>query len=111
MPTETYPMSLWYDDEDLAAIFDYAEAHQVEENGRYDVSRPSRINIWTHTWSTPALKDESSIMFSVVFDSESGTLTSVMMLPGFDMDVFFDELARLEWPALGRLVHGKRITD
>jgi hypothetical protein len=101
-------LRLRYDRPDLKQIFRYAEAHDVERNGRYDLRIPPRLNIWTHTWSNAGCKAESCVMFSLEFDWESAILMSVMLMPGFDWEAFVDELARLERAALGTSVYGKR---
>jgi hypothetical protein len=47
-------------------------------------------------------------MFSLEFDWNKASLMSVMMQPGYDWQVFLDELARLEKAALGDTVYGRR---
>ena len=41
------------------------------------------------------------------FDWNTASLMSVIMQPGYDWQVFLDELARLERAALGDVVYGK----
>jgi hypothetical protein len=40
-----------YERAGLKQILRYAKAHDVEFSGRYDLRKPPRLNIWTHTWS------------------------------------------------------------
>jgi hypothetical protein len=43
------------------ALFRYAHAHDVEQGGRYD-ARSGAINLWSHPWSEPRMREESTIM-------------------------------------------------
>ena len=47
-------------------------------------------------------------MFSLEFDWNTSTLMSVMLMPGYDWEIFLDELARLERATLGDTVYGRR---
>ena len=47
-------------------------------------------------------------MFSLEFDLNTASLMSVMLQPGYDWQVFLDELATLERAALGEVGYGKR---
>jgi hypothetical protein len=107
MNAEHVRINLRYDRSDLRAILRYARTHDVELNGRYDIRIPPRLNIWTHNWSSPGCRAESSLMFSLEFDWAVAALMSVMLQPGYDWAVFLDELARLERAALGDVVYGK----
>lgn len=108
MNAETVQINLRYDRADLKQILRYAKAHDIERNGRYDFRMPPRLNIWTHTWSNAGCKEESCVMFSLEFDWKTASLMSVMLMPGYDWQVFLDELARLECAALGDVVYGRR---
>ncbi len=108
MNAELVRVNLRYDRADLEFLFRYAQAHDVERAGRYDVRRPPRLNVWTHTWTTPGCRAESSLMFTLEFDWNTASLMSVMLQPGFDWEVFLDELATLGRAALGDVVYGKR---
>jgi hypothetical protein len=108
MNAETVRVNLRYDRADLEFLLRYAHAHDVGQVGRYDLRRPPRLNIWTHTWANPACRAESSLMFSLEFDRNTSSLMSVMLQPGFDWEAFLDELAKLEMAALGDVVYGKR---
>jgi hypothetical protein len=108
MNAENVRINLRYDQADLRSLLRYAKAHDVERAGRYDFRRPPRLNIWTHTWIHPGCRAESSLMFSLAFDWNTALLMSVILHPGYDWEIFLDELARLERAALGNTVYGKR---
>ena len=107
MSPEHVRINLRYDRSDLRAILRYARTHDVELNGRYDIRIPPRLNIWTHNWSSPGCRAESSLMFSLEFDWASAALMSVMLQSGYGWAIFLDELARLERAALGDVIYGK----
>jgi hypothetical protein len=107
MNAENVRVNLQYERADLKTILRYAKEHDVELNGRYDLRKPPRLNIWTHTWSNPGCRAESSLMFSLDFDWNTSSLTLVMLQPGYDWQIFLDELAKLEKTALGNVVFGK----
>jgi len=46
-------------------------------------------------------------MFSLEFDWNTASLMSVTMQPGYNWQIFLDELARLERAALGKVVYGQ----
>jgi hypothetical protein len=108
MNAENVRINLRYDQGDMKSLWSYAKAHDVERDGRYDVRRPPCLNIWTHTWIHPGCRSESSLMFSLEFDWNTASLMSVVMQPGYDWQVFLDELAKLEKAALGDTVYGRR---
>ena len=108
MNAEYVRINLRYDEADLKALLQYAKAHDVERDGRYEIRKPPRLNIWTHNWIHPGCRAESSLMFSLEFDWNTASLMSVMLLPGYDWQVFLDELASLECAALGDTVYGRR---
>jgi hypothetical protein len=107
MNAENVRVNLRYERPDLKAVLRYAKEHDVEREGRYDLRKPPRLNIWTHTWSNPGCRAESSLMFSLDFDWNTSSLTLVMLQPGYDWQIFLDELAKLEKAALGSVVYGK----
>jgi len=111
MNSENVQTTLRYDRTDLKSLLRYAKAHDVELDGRYDIRKPPRLNIWTHNWIHPGCKAESSLLFSLKFDWKTASLMSVMLQPGYDWAIFLDELARLERAALGDTVYGKRRTE
>ena len=108
MNAENVRINLRYDQADLKSLLQYAKVHDVERDGRYDIRKPPRLNIWTHNWNHPGCRAESSLMFSLEFDWNTASLMSVMLQPGYDWQIFLDELARLETAALGEIVYGKR---
>ena len=108
MNAENVRINLRYDRADLKSLLQYAKVHDVDRDGRYDIRRPPRLNIWTHTWSNPGCRAESSMMYSLLFDWHAASLMSVVLQPGYDWAIFLDELARLERAALGDVVYGKR---
>ena len=108
MREQTVRINLRYDREQLKQMLRYAKVHDIEQNGRYDFRTPPRLNIWTHTWSNAGCQAESCVMFSLEFDWNTASMMSVMLLRGYAWDSFLDELAKLEWAALGNLVFGQR---
>jgi hypothetical protein len=108
MNAENVRINLRYDQADLKLLLRYAKAHDVELDGRYDIRKPPRLNIWTHNWLNPGCRAESSLMFSLEFDWDTASLMSVVLQPGYNWAIFLDELARLERAALGDTVYGRR---
>ena len=111
MNAENVQTNLRYDRTDLKSLLRYAKVHDIELDGRYDIRRPPRLNIWTHNWIHPGCKAESSLMFILEFDWKTASLMSVMLQPGYDWQIFLDELAKLETAALGDVVYGKHRTE
>ena len=107
MNAEIVQVNLRYDQADLKSLLRYAKAHDVELDGRYDIRTPPRLNIWTHNWIHPGCRAESSLMFSLDFDWNASSLMLVRLQPGYDWQIFLDELAKLEKAALGGVVYGK----
>ena len=108
MQVQTVQINLRYKRAELKQIFRYAQAHDVECNGRYDLHRlPPLLNIWTHAWINAGCKAESCVMFSLEVDWKTATLMFVVMMPGFDWEAFVDELATLERAALGKSIYGR----
>ena len=108
MNAETVRINLRYDRADLKSLLRYAKAHDVELDGRYDIRRPPRLDIWTHNWIHAGCRAESSLMFSLVFDWKTASLRSAVLQPGYDWETFLDELAKLERAAFGGVLYGKR---
>lgn len=104
---EKVRINLRYDRANLDRLWGHAKAHGIERNGRYETRQSSYLRIWTHNWGNRACKEESSLMFSLEFDWNTASLMSVALQPGFDWEIFLDELARLERAALGDVVYGK----
>ena len=107
MNAENVRINLRYDRADLKSLLRYASLTMLSVAGRYDIRMPPRLNIWTHNWIHPGCRAESSLMFSLEFDWNTASLMSVRLQPGYDWQVFLDELARLERAALGDVVYGK----
>ncbi len=107
MVAESVWVYLQYDPADLESLFAYANVHDVERSGRYDVRSPSVLNIWTHTWSNRGCRAESCLMCSLEFDLNTASLWLAVLHPGYDWQVFCDELARLEIAALGKTIWGE----
>jgi hypothetical protein len=110
MNTESVRTNLRYDRADLETLFMYAKVHDVGLDGRYDLRTPPYLNIWTHTWTNPGCKAESSLMFTLKFDRDAALLSSVLLQTGYDWQAFLDELARLEEAALANTVYGKHVS-
>ncbi len=102
MHAQTVRIDLRYDRAELIQILGYAKAHDLKQNGRYEFTMPSRLNIWTHNWSNPGCREESCLMFSLEFDWVTASLISVRLLPDFDWEGCVNELVRLEMAALGK---------
>jgi hypothetical protein len=101
-------INLQYDRAELKLILRYAQAHDVERNGRYDFLRlPPLLNIWTHAWNNAGCKAESCVMFSLEVDYKTAILIFVVLMQGFDWEAFVDELATLEMAALGKSIYGR----
>jgi hypothetical protein len=50
-----------YSQDQLEALFRQAREEDVEHGGRFDTGSAA-LNIWTHPWNNPAMRDESSLM-------------------------------------------------
>ena len=61
MPLTKYRANFSYAREELFALFACAQAGDVERGGRYD-SRGGVLHVWSHPWSTQALRDESTLV-------------------------------------------------
>jgi hypothetical protein len=42
----------------------YARGHDVERGGQYD-ARSAAVNIWSHSWRTPELRQSSDLIGSI----------------------------------------------
>jgi hypothetical protein len=115
MKTIALPARLSYTPVDLEAILQAAIAHEVETGGRYAVSVTTGfeeldeanglvVNVWTHGWHTPATKEESTIVCSLLFSRHPPALTESLAHPGFDSESVWLELAALERLALGEVI-------
>ena len=50
------PVNLRYGRVELTFLHRYANVHDVELGGRYDIRTPPLLNIWTHNWITPGCR-------------------------------------------------------
>jgi hypothetical protein len=102
----------------VGCIFDYLEEHGLGEGGRFGLSDclgeddqpdPGRlaVSIFSHPWSSPALKSESTVMCAFRFNSQWPGIEYLAAAPGFDMETAWTELAALEQAALGTKIFGK----
>ena len=73
MPLTKYGANFPYAREELFALFACAHAGDVEHGGRYD-ARGGVLYVWSHAWSTQALRDESTL-WAVSFST--GSLTAL----------------------------------
>jgi hypothetical protein len=108
MQAQAVRINLRYEPAELTEIFQYAETQDVQRGGRYDFRKPPVVNIWTHSWTTPACAEESCLMFRLEFDWKRSALMSVLLMPGFDWAGFVEELATLEKDACGQTIYGRR---
>jgi hypothetical protein len=106
MQTTSHAVHLRYTREELLALFALARSADVERGGRYD-ARGSVLNIWSHAWTHPALRDESTIIGSLAVNWLTETLWRIECAEGFCLDDLLYELGILEMQALGRVKHGK----
>lgn len=92
-----------YTPQQMKELFECARSNDVDHGGRYDC-RSAAINIWSHPWTTEALKSESTIIGSLYFDWTDNTLRRIE----YDMDeeAIRDELGQLEIKAFGQVLHG-----
>jgi hypothetical protein len=96
-----------YSQDQLEALFRQARREDVEQGGRFDTGSAA-INIWTHTWTSPALRDESSLMgtFYAAWADEN-RLWKAEVEEGFSLDDLLEVLGELEIKALGMRIHGR----
>ena len=99
-------MDLRYTRDELLALFDAAERRDVEQGGRYDRCGAAII-VWSHPWTTDALRHDSETMgtFSVKW-AEDNCIYRIECDAGFDLADLLHELAVLEDLALGSRRHG-----
>jgi hypothetical protein len=106
MPLTKYRANFLYDRAELFALFACAQAGDVEHGGRYD-ARSGVLYIWSHPWSTQALRDESTLVGNLSFDWLSDCLAQIEWDAGFELADLLHELALLEEQALGEIRHGQ----
>src|SRR5215471_15211715 len=83
MPITKYSVNFPYAREELLVLFACAQAGDVEHGGRYD-SRGGVLYIWSHPWSVPALRDESTLVGSFYFDWLTDRLVHIEWDEGFE---------------------------
>jgi hypothetical protein len=107
MKTSAVEVDYRYTRQELQAIFDLARAEDLEKSGRYD-ARSGAINIYTHSWNTPTMQEESTLMGSIyAFWVEENRIWQIEIEEGFSFEDMLVELGTLEEKALGRKVHGR----
>jgi hypothetical protein len=106
MPLTKYGAHFPYARAELFALFACAQAGDVEHSGRYD-ARGGVLHVWSHAWSTQALRDESTLVGSLYFDWLTDRLAQIEWDEGFERADVLHELALLEEQALGEVKHGQ----
>jgi hypothetical protein len=109
MQTTSHAVHFRYTRAELLALFALARRADVEHGGRYD-ARSGALHIWSHAWTHPALRDESTRLGSLAVNWLTETLWRIECAEGFALDDLLDELGALEMQALGRVKHGTRWT-
>jgi hypothetical protein len=107
VPLTKYGANFPYAREELFALFACAHAGDVEHGGRYD-ARGGVLYVWSHAWSTQALRDESTLVGSFFFDWLTDCLAHIEWDEGFELADLLHELALLEEQALGAVKHGQK---
>jgi len=108
METTMHTVDLRYEKEELLALFDVASQHDVETGGRYD-RRGGTINVWSHPWTTEALRhDSETIGTFYVHWADENCIYRIECDAGFDLADLLHELAMLEEMALGYRKHGQK---
>jgi hypothetical protein len=107
MKTTAVEVDYRYSQDQLQALFDLARAEDVEKGGRYD-ARSGAINIYTHSWNTVTMQEESTLMGTIyVFWVEESRIWRMEIEEGFSLEDLLGELGTLEEKALRRKVHGR----
>jgi hypothetical protein len=105
METTRHIVNLCYERHELYALFDVANAEDVEQGGRYD-ARGGAIHVWSHHWVHPATRDESEMMGSFYVNWMGETIWKIECDEGFSLDDLLHELGILERKALEGVKHG-----
>jgi hypothetical protein len=106
METTRHIVNLRYERQELHALFDVANAKDVEQGGRCD-ARGGAIHVWSHHWVHPATRDESARMGSFYMNWLNETIWRIESDEGFALDDLLHERAILEQKALGYVKHGR----
>jgi hypothetical protein len=99
--------SLAYCPWQLESILQCARDNDVERGGRYDVSE-AIIGVWSHPWTNPACKAESTLLCRFWFSRVRSSWVRILIERGYDFAVALSELGILEQKSIGTLVHGTR---
>jgi hypothetical protein len=105
MWTTAHEVDYRYTRGELEALFALARQDDVEEGGRYD-ARVGAIIVWTHRWTEPYMREESTTMGTIyVFWVEENWIWRMEIEEGFSLEDLLVELGTLEEKALGEKVH------
>jgi hypothetical protein len=105
MITTRHAVDFVYTGPELAMLFRYARAHDVEQGGRYD-TRSAAIILWSHHWQHTATREESEILGTFDVRWDPFVLWQIECEAGFSLEDLMQALGRLELCALGYLKHG-----
>lgn len=105
MQSTRHTVNLRYERHELHALFDVANAEDVEKGGRYD-ARDGAIHVWSHHWTHPATRQESEMLGSLYVNWMDETIWRIACDEGFSLDDLLHELAMLERKSLGYVKHG-----
>jgi hypothetical protein len=105
--TTTHDVDLRYTRAELHAFLAVQRREDVEWGGRYD-GGTAAINVWSHSWVTPALRRDSSLMGTFFFVwADEYRISQIECAEGFSLDDLLHELAILERKALDHVKHGR----
>jgi hypothetical protein len=106
MLTTHHPVDFAYTRPELAALFRYARAHDVEQGGRDD-ARAAAIIVWSQHWLNEATREEPEIIGSFYGRwTDPPALWAIDPDEDFDLEDLVPALGRLELDALGYVKHG-----
>jgi hypothetical protein len=105
MLTTRHPVDFAYTNQELQALFRYANDHDLEKGGRYDAPSAA-INVWSHHWAHSATREESETIGTFYVHWDPTGLYEIETDEGFSLEDLMQELGRLELQALGRVKHG-----
>jgi hypothetical protein len=105
MMTTRHAVEFAYTGPELATLFAYARAHDVEQGGRYD-TRSAAIILWSHHWQHPATREESEVIGTFYVRWDPFVLWEIETEEGFSLEDLMQALGRLELDALGYVKHG-----
>ena len=108
MPLTKYGANFPYAREELFALFACAFNLLIGYAGLLSFGRGGVLYVWSHAWSTQALRDESTLVGSFFFDWLTDCLAHIEWDEGFELADLLHELALLEEQALGAVKHGQK---